>query len=108
MFTLSNCIVLSALLFAIGAYGVVARRNILVMLMSVELMLNAGNLALIAFSRYHASIPSSAANGLTGHVFVLMTMVVAAAEVAVGLAILIALFRNRQTVDPGELDLLKG
>lgn len=108
MFTLTNCLVLSALLFATGVYGVIARRNILIMLMSVELMLNAANLTFVAFARYYATSLSPAGSGLAGHVFVLMTMIVAAAEVAVGLAILIALFRGRQTVDPGDLDLLKG
>ncbi|MBI5367098.1 MAG: NADH-quinone oxidoreductase subunit NuoK [Planctomycetes bacterium] len=108
MFTLTNCLVLSALIFAVGAYGVIARRNILIMLMSVELMLNAVNLSFIAFARYYGSALAPASSGTTGQVFVLMTMVVAAAEVAVGLAILIALFRGRHSVDPGDLDLLKG
>ena len=95
-------LVLSAALFAIGAYGVLARRNLLIILMSVELMLNGVNVALLAFARMH---PDS---GTRGHVFVLMVMGVAAAEVSVGLAILISVFRNRKTVDTGDLKSLKG
>lgn len=101
--TLTNCLVLSATLFAIGAYGVLARRNILVMLMSVEVMLNAAGLAFIAFARFRPTQAPTA-----GQAFVLLAMAVAAAEVTVGLALLIAFFRNKKTVDAGEMDLLKG
>lgn len=97
---LTNYLLLSAAIFTIGAYGVMARRNILIMLMSVELMLNGVNIALMAFARHHAD-PS-------GQIFVLMVMGVAAAEVAVGLAIIIALFRNKQSVDTGDFVELKG
>lgn len=93
-------LVLSAALFAIGAYGVLARRNLLIILMSVELMLNGVNLALLAFARKHGDA--------SGQVLVLFVMAVAAAEVAVGLAIVISLFRNRKTIDTGDLDTLKG
>ncbi len=93
-------LLLSAAMFAIGTYGVLARRNLLIVLMSIELMLNGVNIALVAFSRMHAQN--------TGQVFVLMVMAVAAAEVAIGLAILIALFRTRKTVDTGDLTSLKG
>ena len=93
-------LVLSAALFAIGAYGVLARRNLLIILMSVELMLNGVNVALLAFARRHGDD--------AGQVLVLMVMAVAAAEVAVGLAIVISVFRNRKTVDTGDLDTLKG
>lgn len=93
-------LLLSAAMFAIGAYGVLARRNLLIVLMSIELMLNGVNIALIAFARLHGQT--------TGQIFVLMVMAVAAAEVAIGLAILIALFRTRRTVDAGELTSLKG
>ena len=93
-------LVLSAALFAIGAYGVLARRNLLIILMSVELMLNGVNVALLAFSRQHASA--------SGQVLVLMVMAVAAAEVAVGLAIVISVFRNRKSIDTGDLSTLKG
>ena len=97
---MSHYLILSAALFAIGAYGVLARRNLLIILMSVELMLNGVNVALLAFSRLYGNV--------TGQVFVLMVMGVAAAEVAVGLAVLIAVFRNRKTVDTGDLKSLQG
>jgi NADH-quinone oxidoreductase subunit K len=93
-------LVLGAALFAIGIYGVIARRNLLIILMSIELMLNAVNLSLAALSLHHGN--------LDGHVFFLMVMAVAAAEVAVGLAIVIALFRTKRTVDTAEVDELKG
>jgi len=91
-------------MFAVGSYGVLARRNILIMLMSVELMLNGVNIALLAFARMHAGTVGAE----YGQVFFLMVMAVAAAEVAVGLAILISLFRTRRTIDAGELNTLKG
>ncbi len=91
---------LSAAMFVIGAFGAVARRNLLIVLMSIELMLNGVNIALVAFARLYGN--------LQGQVFVLMVMGVAAAEVAVGLALIIALFRNRRTVDTGDLRTLKG
>jgi NADH-quinone oxidoreductase subunit K len=100
---IGHYLVLSAAMFSIGAYGVLARRNLLIILMSVELMLNGVNIALLAFARAHAGQV-----GHSGHVFVLMVMGVAAAEVSVGLAILIAVFRNRRTVDTGDLKSLKG
>ena len=96
----AHSLILSAALFAVGAFGVLARRNLLIVLMSAELMLNGVNVALLAFARHHAST--------AGHVLVLLVMAVAAAEVAVGLAIVISVFRNRKTVDTGDLDSLKG
>ena len=95
----SAYLVLSALLFAIGTAGVLVRRNPLVMFMCVELMLNAVNLTFVAFARVY---------GVAGQVFVFFVMTVAAAEAAVGLAIIIALFRHRQTVDLSNINLLKG
>lgn len=92
-------IILSAFLFTIGAIGVIVSRNLIVMFMAVELMLNAGNLALVAFSRY--------LQVMDGHVFVFLAMTVAAAEAAVGLAIIIAVFRNRESVDSDSLNLMK-
>jgi NADH-quinone oxidoreductase subunit K len=92
-------LVLSALLLVIGTVGVLLRRNVVVILMSIELILNAVNINLAAFSRMHAQIQ--------GQIFVLMVMAVAVAEAAVGLAVLIALFRNRGTVIADDLDLLK-
>jgi len=97
---IAHYLIVSAALFSIGAFGVLARRNLLIILMSVEIMLNGVNVALLAFARLHGSTP--------GQVFVLMVMGVAAAEVAVGLAILIAVFRNRKTVDTGDLKSLQG
>ena len=90
---------LSAILFAIGMLGVFTRRNVLIVFMSIELMLNAVNLTFVAFAR--------ALNSLTGQIFVMFVMAVAAAEVAVGLAIIIAFYRNRETVDVDDLSLLK-
>jgi NADH-quinone oxidoreductase subunit K len=96
---LEHVIGLSAILFAIGTVGALSRRNLVVILMSIELMLNAANLAFVGFARAWAS--------LDGHVFVLMVIVVAAAEVAVGLGIVIALFRNRESVNVEDVSLLK-
>ena len=100
MLTVNHFIILSAILFALGAVGVLVRRNPLVMFMSVELMLNAANLAFVAFSRYLGN--------LEGQVFVFLILTVAAAEVAVGLAIIVAIFRARERVDVDELNELKG
>ena len=95
-------IAVSAILFFIGVTGVLVRRNAVVILMCVELMLNATNLALVAFSR-RAGIADE-----RGSVFVVFVFVIAAAEVAVGLAIVIVLFRVRRTVEADHLDLLRG
>jgi NADH-quinone oxidoreductase subunit K len=91
---------LSALLFVVGVVGVATRRNALVIFMAIELMLNAVNLSFVAFARFLHS--------LDGQVFVFFVMTVAAAEVAVGLAIIIAIFRNAETVNVDEVHLLKG
>jgi NADH-quinone oxidoreductase subunit K len=99
MVPLNAYLVLSAVVFAIGVIGVLVRRNLIVVLMSIELMLNAVNLTFIAFSRYLGSI--------SGQVVVFFVMAVAAAEAVIGLAIIIAVFRHRQTLDPQELHLLK-
>ncbi|MCI0477217.1 MAG: NADH-quinone oxidoreductase subunit NuoK [Anaerolineales bacterium] len=98
--TVNHYIILSAILFSIGAVGVLIRRNPLIMFMSIELMLNAANLAFVAFSRHLQSIE--------GQVFVFLILAVAAAEVAVGLAIIVALFRTRQTVNVDDANALKG
>ena len=97
---LSWMLALSAVLFVIGVVGVLVRRNALVIFMSIELMLNAANLAFVAFARHMHS--------LDGQVFVFFVMTVAAAEVAVGLAIIVNLFRRRETVFVDEVNLLKG
>jgi NADH-quinone oxidoreductase subunit K len=91
---------LGAVLFTIGMIGILVRRNPLVMFMCVELMLNAANLTFVSFA--------SALNDISGQVIVFFTLVVAAAEVAVGLAIIIAIFRRRQSVNADDVDLLKG
>jgi NADH-quinone oxidoreductase subunit K len=95
-------IAVSAVLFFIGTAGVLVRRNAVVILMSVELMLNATNLALVAFSRRFGSIDER------GSVFVVFIFVVAAAEVAVGLAIILSVYRNRPTLDVDEIRQMKG
>ena len=100
MVGLEHYLVLSALLFAIG-YGALARRNAVVVLMCVEIMLNAVNVALVAFSAY---IPGAA---LTGQVFAIFVMVVAAAEAAVALAIIITIYRNRDSIDVTNVNLMK-
>ena len=96
---LEHYLVVSAALFSLGLLGVILRRNLLVIYMSLELMLNASNLALIAFSRFN--------HNLNGQVLVFFTITVAAAEVAVGLAIIVALFRRKQTVRVDELTSLR-
>ena len=105
MIPLDHVIALSAILFMIGVVGVVTRRNLIVVMMSIELMLNAVNLAFVGFNRFWPGIPGSPA--LDGQVFVLMVIAVAAAEVAVGLGIVISMFRNRDSVDLEEVSLLR-
>ncbi|MEW6323915.1 MAG: NADH-quinone oxidoreductase subunit NuoK [Nitrospirota bacterium] len=99
MVPLSYYVVLSAALFMIGLIGVLIRRNIVIILLSIELMLNAANINFVAFSHY--------AEMVTGQLFVFFVMTVAAAEVTVGLAIVIALYRRRATLNVEELSLLK-
>src|SRR6201984_2930508 len=105
MVTLGDYLLVSALLFTMGFAGVMLRRNIIIILMSLELMLNAANLSLVAFSRFHLS-PQGLPN-YNAQVFVFFIITVAAAEVAVGLAILVALFRARQTTDLKDISTLK-
>jgi NADH-quinone oxidoreductase subunit K len=97
---IENYIYLSTLRFCIGVFGVLFRRNAIVMFMSIEIMLNAVNLLLVAFSVYHQDA--------AGQVFVFFSMAVAAAEVAVGLAILVAVYRNLNNIDIDSLKKLKG
>jgi NADH-quinone oxidoreductase subunit K len=92
-------LILAAILFGLGVVGVITRRNAIIIFMSIELMLNAVNLTFIAFSNY--------LNNIEGQIFVFMVMVVAAAEVAVGLAIIVAIFRLRETVHVDDIKLLK-
>jgi NADH:ubiquinone oxidoreductase subunit K len=98
---LNNYLILAAILFSIGIYGALTKRNAIVILISIELMLNAVNITLVAFSRFIVPL------ALTGQVFAIFTMVVAAAEVAVGLAIIIAIYRGKDTIDVSKIDLLK-
>jgi NADH-quinone oxidoreductase subunit K len=96
---LEHYLAVSVILFCLGLLGVIVRRNLLVIYMSLELMLNAANLALVAFSRF--------TNNLDGQVFVFFIITVAAAEVAVGLALIVALYRKRQTVHVEDLALMR-
>ena len=102
---LSKFLVIGALLFIIGVAGVLTRRNIIVIFMSIELILNAANLNFIAFSRYLSE--TNADNALAGQIFTVFVIVVAAAEAAIGLGIVIALYRNKETIWVDEIDLLK-
>ncbi len=97
---IQHYIILSAILFSIGVIGVLTRRNAIIIFMSVEIMLNSVNLLLAAFSTYH--------NDAAGQIFVFFIMAVAAAEVAVGLAIIVMIYRNINTIDINELNKLKG
>jgi NADH-quinone oxidoreductase subunit K len=100
MVPVSYYIALSAILFTIGSLGVLIRRNAIVIFMSIELMLNAANLLFIAFARTYEA--------LGGQIFVFFVMTVAAAEVAVGLALIVAVFRTKQSIDIDEISSLKG
>ena len=100
---IEHYLILSAVLFSIGLYGALAKRNAVAILMCIEIMLNAVNIAMVAFSRY--LVPDVVV--LTGHVFAIFIMTVAAAEAAVGLAIIIAIYRSRQSVDVEQMDLMK-
>ena len=96
---LHHYLIVSALLFSLGLLGVIARRNLLIIYMSLELMLNAANLALVAFSRFN--------DNLNGQIMVFFIITVAAAEVAVGLALIVALYRKRQTAHVEDLTTMK-
>ncbi|HXM34170.1 MAG TPA: NADH-quinone oxidoreductase subunit NuoK [Pyrinomonadaceae bacterium] len=102
---LSRFLFVGALLFIIGVAGVLTRRNIIVIFMSIELILNAANINFIAFSRYLQSTGNP--NALAGQIFAVFIIVVAAAEAAIGLGIVIALYRNKETILLDEIDLLK-
>ncbi len=100
MLPIQYYIALSMILFTLGALGVLVRRNAIIIFMSVELMLNAANLAFVAFARMHHS--------LDGQIFVFFVMAVAAAEVAVGLALIVAIFRSKHSIDIDQINNLKG
>src|SRR5512135_188198 len=97
---LTGYLVVSAILFTVGALGVLIRRNAIIIFMSIELMLNSANLAFVAFARSH--------NVLSGQLFVFFVMTVAAAEVAVGLALIVAIFRSKHSIDVDQMSSLKG
>ncbi len=99
--SLQHYLVLSAVLFCIGLFGVMTQRNVIKVIMCLEIMLNAVNIALIAFSQYITPV------ALTGQIFAIFVMVVAAAEVAVGIAIIFSVYRNRETVDMENFNILK-
>ena len=99
MVTLQHYLLLSAILFVVGVTGVMVRRNLIIVLMSLELMLNAVNLTFVAFSRYLDTVE--------GQVFVLFVMVVAAAEVAVGLALAVSIYRQQGTVNVNDINVMK-
>lgn len=99
MITLSHYLILSAILFSIGVVGVLIRRNAIIIFMCIELMLNAVNLSFVAFAHYLHS--------MEGQMFVFFSMTVAAAEATVGLAIIIAIFRNKETVDVDDMNIMK-
>ena len=99
MVPLSAYLILAAVLFVIGTVGVLVSRNMIVLFMSIELMLNAANLALIAFSR--------ALNLVDGHAFVFLVLTVAAAEAAVGLAMIVTIYRNRESINVDRLSIMK-
>ncbi len=98
---LEHYLILSAILFAIGLFGALTKRNNIAVLLSIEIMLNGVNIAMVAFSRY--VVPAE----LTGQVFAIFIIAVGAAEAAVGLAIIMAVYRRRGTVDPTEVDSMK-
>ena len=98
---LEHYLILSAILFSIGLYGALTRRNAVIILMCIELMLNAVNITMVAFSRF--IVPAM----LTGQVFAIFVIIVAAAEVAVGLAIILAIYRGLETIDATKIDLMK-
>jgi len=100
MLPISYYIGLSAVLFTIGAVGVLIRRNAIVIFMSIELMLNAANLAFVSYARVHGAI--------SGQIFVFFVMAVAAAEVAVGLALIVTIFNTKQSIDVDQMNAMKG
>lgn len=99
MITITHYLVLSAILFTLGVVGVLVRRNAIIIFMCIELMLNAVNLSFVAFAHY--------LNSMQGQMFVFFTMTVAAAEAAVGLAIIVAVFRNKETVNIDDINIMK-
>ena len=105
MLTLNHFLVLGAVLFCIGLYGAIAKRNAIAVLMGIEIMLNAVNITMVGFSFFNSARPYS--TYLTGQIFAIFIITVAAAEAAVALAMIIAIYRRRSTVDVTKIDMLK-
>lgn len=105
MIPIEYWLVLSSLLFVIGAYGVLTRRNAIVVLMCIEIMLNAANLNLVMFSSYHSTL--HVLPDVSGQTFALFSVAIAAAEVAVGLAIILSVYRRYQTIDVDKINILR-
>jgi NADH-quinone oxidoreductase subunit K len=106
MIPVNYYLILAAILFTMGAMGVLLRRNLLVIFMSIELMLNAANLTFVAFARMYSTMNNTSV--YNGQIFVFFVMTVAAAEVAVGLALIVAIFRSKATIDVDQMNSLKG
>lgn len=106
--TLDNVLLIASAIFCVGVYGILSRQNVIVILMCVELMLNAANMALVGLGRAALSMNPEPASPNMPQIFVIMVLAVAAAEAGVGLAILLAVFRKWRTTSAGELHLLKG
>ena len=106
MIPVNYYLALAAILFTMGAMGVLLRRNLLVIFMSIELMLNAANLTFVAFARMYSTMNTTSV--YNGQIFVFFVMTVAAAEVAVGLALIVAIFRSKATIDVDQMNSLKG
>jgi len=107
MISIEYWIIFSSLLFAIGAYGVLTRKNAIVVLMCIEIMLNAANVNLVAFSSYYTTLHPGLGADASGQVFALFSIAIAAAEVAVGLAILLEVYRRYQTIDVDKINILR-
>lgn len=107
MIPLEYWLILSSLLLAIGAYGVMTRKNAIVVLMCIEIMLNAANINLVAFSSYYSTLHPALGTDASGQVFALFSIAIAAAEVAVGLAILLSVYRRYQTIDVDKINILR-
>ncbi|OGS57193.1 MAG: NADH-quinone oxidoreductase subunit K [Euryarchaeota archaeon RBG_19FT_COMBO_56_21] len=107
MIPIEYWLILSSLLLAVGVYGVMTRRNAIVVLMSIEIMLNAANINLVAFSSYYSSLHPTLGTDATGQAFALFSIAIAAAEVAVGLAILLSVYRRYQTIDVDKINILR-
>jgi len=105
MIPIEYWLIFSSLLFVVGAYGVLTRKNAIVVLMSIEVMLNAANINLVTFSSYHTALHGT--NDASGQVFTLFSIAIAAAEVAVGLAILLSVYRRYQTIDVDKINILR-